>query len=137
MISVDANILIGFTRTSDPAVGAILKRPDAGVCGVTRAEILHGARNPANAATLTAALDALVQVPTPEAIWGPLGANLAALRRAGIGVPFQDARLATVAIHHDAEVWSSDAHFVMMRAVLPALRLFVPPPAGPSSPVTP
>src|SRR4051812_20268472 len=72
MILVDANILTGFTRTADRAVGAILMRPDAGVCGVTRAEILHGARNPADAAALAAALDALVQVPTPEAVWDPL-----------------------------------------------------------------
>lgn len=99
MILVDASILIAYSRTADATVGSILHGPHVAVCGVTRAEMLHGARSAADATLIAAALDALVQLPTPEAVWPLLGANLAELRRAGITVPFQDALIATVAIH--------------------------------------
>lgn len=129
MILVDTSILIGHSRAADPVVQSVLHRPDAAVCGVIRAEMLHGARTPADALLITAALDALDQLPIPEAVWQELGTNLAQLRRAGITVPFQDALIATVAIYHDAELWTADAHFIMIRTVLPALKLFIPPSA--------
>jgi predicted nucleic acid-binding protein len=45
MILVDTNILIAVIRTGDPKIVALLRTYAAAVCGVTRAELLHGVRS--------------------------------------------------------------------------------------------
>ena len=128
MILVDASVLITFLRRRNPAIGLLLNRGDMFVCGMTRAEVLHGARDAQDALALTASLDSLQQVPIPEGIWDPLGANLALMRSRGLAVPMPDALLATLGVHYDCEVWSIDQHFTLMQSVLTTLRLFQPSP---------
>lgn len=127
MILVDTSILVRYFRTGSPAILEIFQSADCGVCGVTRAEILHGARSAEDAAKLRAALEPFTAVPIDERIWDRLGDHLALLRRHGLPLPFQDALLATVALEQDTDLWSDDAHFKLMRTVLPSLRLFEGP----------
>jgi predicted nucleic acid-binding protein len=68
------------------------------------------------------------QVAIPDTIWDTVGDALAALRAAGVTVPFPDAVLACVAITYGLELWTRDQHFSLMQAVLPQLRLFQEPP---------
>lgn len=124
MILMDTTVLVHYLRTGSAAVKAVLETGQAAICGVTRAEILHGAKTPADAKSLAAALDALPQVPVDEDIWDDLGLNLSALRSRGLPVPFPDALIATVAIRHGLEVWTYDNHFTAIRTALAALQLF-------------
>jgi predicted nucleic acid-binding protein len=56
MILVDASVLIDFLRTQDPNLDALLRTLPVALCGVTRAEIVAGARNPRDRQRLVAFL---------------------------------------------------------------------------------
>jgi hypothetical protein len=128
MILVDSCVIFAHIRGKDPRLGGVFKSLPTAVCGIVRAEALHGTRDPADRATLIALLNRFAQILTPESTWDATGDNLAALRRAGITVPFPDVVQATIAIEGGHELWSRDAHFALMQTVLPALRLFHEPP---------
>jgi hypothetical protein len=102
MILVDSCVIFAHTRGKDPRLGGLFKSLPAAVCGVVRAEVLHGTRDPADRAKLIALLDRFAQVPTPESTWDATGDNLATLRRAGITVPFSDV-VAIEEIQHEEE----------------------------------
>lgn len=74
------------------------------VCGVTRAEIVAGARNPRDRQKLLRFLGQFQQVAFPEPQWDGVGDTLAARYARGITVPFPDAVVATVGIENDIEV---------------------------------
>jgi predicted nucleic acid-binding protein len=128
MILIDSNVIFDHTRGKDPRLAGHFKTLSSAVCGITRAEVLHGARNLADRAVLISLLNCFAQVLTPESTWDAVGDNLAKLRSSGITVPFPDVVLATVAVEGGHEIWSRDAHFQLIRGALPALRLFPEPP---------
>lgn len=128
MILLDASIIIAYERSGDPKLLHQFKTHAASLCGITRAEVLHGVRDPANRAKVVAALNLFPLVTIPDALWDQVGDNLAALRAAGLRFPFPDVVLATVAIAYDIELWTRDQQFKPMQTVLPALRLFIEPP---------
>ena len=128
MILVDSTVLIDCLRASDAKLLALLHAEGAGVCGVVRAEILHGARNVAHRSQVVQFLDSFTQVNIPGSLWDAVGDTLAELRRKGVTVPFPDGVLATLAIALDVELWSRDQHFQLMQKVLPMLRLYQEPP---------
>jgi predicted nucleic acid-binding protein len=128
MILVDTGVLIDFLRSKDLKLDRWFRSLPVAVCGVTRAEILHGARDSANRTRLLAFLQPFHLVSIPDTLWDAVGDNLAALRQKGITVPFPDAVIATVGIENDLEVWARDPDFQMMQTVLPRLKLFAEPP---------
>jgi predicted nucleic acid-binding protein len=128
MILLDSGVIIDFLRIQDAKLAALFRSLPVAVCGVTRAEILHGSRSAADRQKLVVFLNAFQQVAIPDVLWNAVGDSLAALRRNGITVPFPDAIIATVGIENDFEVWSRDPHFPLMQTVLPRLKLFREPP---------
>jgi predicted nucleic acid-binding protein/uncharacterized protein (DUF433 family) len=127
MILVDTSVVIDYLRSGDPKLLQLFTANDAAICGIVRAEVLHGARGSIHRQRLAAALDTFRQMTFPEFAWDSLGDHLAALRAAGITVPLADAIIATVAIHHGAELWSRDSQFVLIRRAIPQLQLFQEP----------
>ena len=97
---------------------------DAAICGISRAEVLYGARDANHRVKLLAALDLFQSLPLPETIWDQVGDNLAMLRASGVTVPLADAIIATVAMTNDVELWARDQHFPLIGQVMPALKLF-------------
>ena len=128
MILLDSTVLIEYFRSPAGRLPGLFHQLRPTLCGVSRAEVLHGARNPAHLSQLKTALDQLPQIPVPVDIWDELGANLCALRLGGLTVPFADAILATIALRIGMELWTYDKHFQLMQTVLPALQLFQEPP---------
>ncbi len=124
MILADTSVVIDFLRTGDATMRQIIVNQIAAVCGITRAEVLHGARDAKHRARLLQGLSLFQRLPIPDALWDEAGDNLAALRGAGVTVPFADGVIATVAIENDLELWTRDARFALMQPVLPRLRLF-------------
>jgi predicted nucleic acid-binding protein len=128
MILVDTNVIISYLKKPDPKILGLFQAHQAAVCGITRAELLHGARDSADRQRLLNQLNIFAQVVIPDSIWDVVGDALAALRAAGVTVPFPDAVLACVAIAYGIELWTRDQHFSLMQAALPQLRLFQEPP---------
>ena len=78
-ILVDASVLIDFLRTKEPKLDGLYRSLPVAVCGVTRAEILAGARGAKDRQRLLLFLNQFQQVPTPDSCWDLVGDNLAAL----------------------------------------------------------
>ena len=124
MILADTSIVVHYLRTRWAPIKAILDEGNVGICGVTRAEVLHGARGEADFHRLLVALDALPRILTGDDIWDQLGRNLSELRSRGLAVSFPDALIATVAAANGMELWTYDSHFRPMCSAIPTLRLF-------------
>ena len=127
MILCDTTILVRYVR-GDADVQRIVATIPAAVCGVTVAELLHGTRSPAERVQLMQVLARFGRLTVPDAIWEPFGDALAALRAAGLRLPFADVLIASVAVHAGLELWTRDRHFALMQPALPGLRLFPEPP---------
>ena len=125
MILVDTNIIISFWRKRDKGIEAIFRNEDVALCGVVKAELMHGAKNPEDMERIKCVLASFPCLDMGKKDWDELGRNLYLLRAHGITVPFQDVVIATVALANDAQVWTEDVHFALMQAVLTKLKLFV------------
>ena len=128
MILVDSGVLIDYLRTKDPKLDRLFQSEPVAVCGVTRAEILAGARGAKDRQRLVQFLSTFQQVPIPEALWDLIGDYLASLYASGITVPLPDVVIATLGIENDMEVWARDPHFLLMHKALPRLKLYQEPP---------
>jgi predicted nucleic acid-binding protein len=128
VILTDTSIVIDYAKGKDAKLAGLIAKHPVAVCGVVRAELLCGARDPAHRGKLLTLLATFAQLSVPEAIWDVVGDHLAALRSHGITVPFPDVVIATLAIVNDIELWTRDRHFPAMQKVLPALKLFQEPP---------
>ena len=123
MILVDSNIIIDFLRHPEEEAKVCLSSPDVVICGVVKAEILHGARSLEHCRNIIEALEDFPCLEMQEDDWETLGRNLYLLRSNSITVPFQDAIIATLAIRNDASVWTRDKHFSMIKEILTELKI--------------
>jgi predicted nucleic acid-binding protein len=128
MILLDTSVLIDALRTADPRFQQLFTTHGAAVCGVTKAEVLYGARDAADYHRLDAALANFPNVDFPESLWERVGQNLFQLRTNGVTVPFQDVVIATLAIATNLEVWTRDHHYPHIQRIIRALKLFQEPP---------
>jgi predicted nucleic acid-binding protein len=122
MILADTSVVIAYLRSANPKLLATLNQQSAIICGITRAEVLYGVRNPSDYSRFTAVLNALPQVPIPNDLWDTIGLNLSKLRTAGLPMSLADVAIASLAMHLDVELWARDQHFLLIQPVLPTLR---------------
>jgi len=127
MIIMDASVLIHYLRYGSSEILTVITSQECGICGITRAEILHGAKDLVDVYRLQEAMRPFISVAIPDTIWDQLGLNLMAMRRRGLPMPVQDVLLVTVAIDQGAPLWSFDSHFLAIQSVLPKLTLFTAP----------
>lgn len=127
MILIDTSVLVRYLRTRDAAIASVFAANQIAVSVVTRAEILHGARDETDYKKLTTALDAFVQIGVDGGAWESLARNLYLLRPNGTPIPFSDALIATLAIREGLELWTFDAHFKLSQPALSGLSLFSAP----------
>ena len=106
MILVDTAVVIDYARGKDAKLVALLPSLPVLVCGIVRAELLCGARDPKHRTDLFTLLATFGQLAIPDTAWDTVGDNLAALRSRGVTVPFPDAAIATLGIENDLEVWA-------------------------------
>ncbi len=128
MILVDTSVVIDYAKGQDAKLQTLLPTLSVAVCGITRAEVLHGARDPAHRGNLLTVLAVFAQVAIPDSLWDVVGDHLASLRVHGVTIPFPDAVLATVAILNNLELWTRDTQFIQVQRILPTLKLFQEPP---------
>ena len=123
MTLLDASIIIDGLRAKDMRLLEQMRSVGGAVCGVTRSEILSGARGYDDRQRLLTILDGFQQVAIPEPLWDSIGETQAQLRAGGLTVPLADAILVTVALMLDVDLWANDAHFLQIQRILPTLRL--------------
>ena len=124
MVLADTNIFIDFWNSPTDELIKCFEREDIVICGVVRAELLHGAISDSDFKNITKLLNAFVEKSFDVEDWQLLGSNLYKLRRKGLTVPFSDAIIATLAIKYDIPVWTGDKHFLLIQNVLTNLKLF-------------
>jgi predicted nucleic acid-binding protein len=124
MTLLDASIIIDALRAKDVQLMRRMGSVGGAVCGVTRAEILSGARGAKDRAKLVTILDGFQQVSLPDAMWDEIGDLQAQLRTAGVTVPLVDAVLAVVAKSLDVDIWARDTDFNNMQRVVPTIKLY-------------
>jgi predicted nucleic acid-binding protein len=124
MILLDASTIIDGLRAKDLALLSRMQSVGGAVCGITRAEILSGARGFNDRTALCTILDGFQQIAVPESLWDEVGNMLSELRRKGVTVPLADAVLGTVAMSLNLEIWARNSDFNHMQGVLPALKLY-------------
>lgn len=124
MTLLDASPIIDYLRSKDPNLLAEMKQVNGTICGVTRSEILSGARSAGDRGKLVSFLDCLNQVEIPQPMWDDIGDVQSQLRAAGVTIPLTDTVLVTIALALDIEVWARDAHYKAARGVIPALKLY-------------
>ncbi len=124
MILADTNIIIDFWRNPDEKSAHIFRTEDVVICGVVKAELLHGARSVEDYRRILLALADFPCVNMREADWDFLGYHLYQLRSHGVAVPFQDAVIATLALSNKSSVWTNDRHFALMKSVLSELQIY-------------
>ncbi len=131
MILADTGAIIACWRRPSPAHKHILNNFPVAFCGITRAELYVGARSELEIEAFSNDLSLLNEIPIDNAIWEVVGRNLQLLRTKGFTVPFTDVVISSVALQHDFEIWTYDAHFKMIQTVIPKLRLFQEPVINP------
>lgn len=124
MILVDTSIIIEFWKKPSAKVKKIFLKEDVAVCGIVKAELIHGAKNKKQQKIIQEALNDFAYVITDESIWADVGNLLYDLRKQGITIPFQDAVLCSLALKHDLVLWSNDKHFNLIKEKVDQLKLF-------------
>jgi pilT protein domain protein len=124
MVLADTNIFIDFWNSPTDELIKCFEREDIVICGVVRAELLHGAISDTDFNNIVNLLNAFDEKLFDNDDWQLLGSNLYKLRRKGLTVPFSDAIIATLAIKYDIPVWTGDKHFLLIQNVLTNLKLF-------------
>ena len=89
------------------------------VVGPVVAEVLQGARSPAEFDFLRTRLDTLRFLDADKDTWVMAGQLANELRRQGRTIPLSDVTIAVAAIQHDEPVLTTDRHFELV----PGLRL--------------
>jgi predicted nucleic acid-binding protein len=120
MILIDTSVLVDYIRTKDALLLRKMQHHGGAVCGVVRAELLAGSKNPRDRARLTLLLDSFQAIDTPETLCVTIGDHAALLRARGVNIPLPDAIIATIATTANVELWSRDAHFILAQPFLPS-----------------
>ena len=124
MILVDTSVIIDFWKRPTKALREVFEENEIFISGVTKSELLYGARSNNDFQKIINSLAVFQAVSISDDTWNNLGKNLFTLKKRGITVPFQDALIATIAIDSELELWTYDKHFSMIKNILPDLRLF-------------
>lgn len=124
MILADSSVLIEWQRMPSLQLYKIMTRYHAGICGVTIAEVLGGARDPQEREKSVELFSSFAPVPIDDSVWELAGDISARLRRQGTPLMLADVVIAATALHHRLPLWTRDNHFQRIRAVAPDFTLF-------------
>ena len=118
---IDTSLWIDFTRTRSPRtlkqfIAPFILDPDAHLAEPITFEILRHA-TPAEAKQLTQQFQTLPMLATPPLLWSRAAELGQACRQKNITVPSLDLQIATVALHHGAEVVTFDDDFQKIASV--------------------
>ena len=124
MILVDTNIIIDFWKNPSQNLVNIFTNENVFICGIIKAELLHGARNLDEFNKITDALSEFQYVNIDDTTWASLGEILFSLKKSGLTIPFQDALLIALSLNNKMQIWTNDKHIKLALNIFHDLRLF-------------
>ena len=122
----DTNVFIDYWRAPDEkktVYAQIFMANTVIVCGVVRAELLHGSRSDKNRQEIHRSLSKFGFLNLDVDDWEALGDQLYAYRVHGLTVPIPDAIIACTAMQFNIPVWTNDKHFDRMKSIYPELKI--------------
>jgi predicted nucleic acid-binding protein len=123
---VDTSVWIPYFRESGSEHGdfidELLDDGRVHINGIVMAELLTGARTPAELERLTSALAGLKLVRSDRASFEAAGRNGFALKKKGVSVPLSDIIIATDCMNQGLVLLDADRHFEAIAAHLPLKR---------------
>jgi predicted nucleic acid-binding protein len=123
VVLVDSSIWIDLLRQGEDPAQAMAphaERHDLAICGVVRAEVLRGMREPRTRQALAGYFNCLLYIPTLNKVWERTEEILWQGDRLGRVIPLSDAIIAACALQADGVVLTRDAHF----STIPNLRVW-------------
>ena len=126
MVLADSNIMIEYFRSRDSELAKKIDTMDIALCGVVRAEILHGARTDQEIDNYLEAFKTFEQPINDDYDWEGAGFILQTMRSNGFQIPFADAVIAFIAMKYDIPLWTRDTHFLLIQGYYPELKLYSP-----------
>jgi len=123
---VDTSVWISYFRDAGSEYGDLIDElvddNRVHINGIVLAELLTGARSPAEIDRLTLALAGLKLVQSDWASFRSAGRNGYALKRKGISVPLSDVIIASDCMDHSLILIDADRHYGAIAAHLPLKR---------------
>jgi predicted nucleic acid-binding protein len=123
---IDSSVWIPYFRDGKSTYGELLEGliedNRVHINGIIIAELLIGARSPAEIDRLSSALAGLKFVPSSRAAFESVGRNGHALKKKGVNVPLTDIIIATDCIDHGLVLIESDKHYAVIADHLPLKR---------------
>ncbi len=124
MILVDTNIIIDFWKRPTEKAQEIFESEEIAICGITKAELIHGAKSEKEINIIIEALEDFNMFEISKNDWIEIGKLLNRVKKKGISVPFQDAVIGYLAIKNNSELWTNDKHFKMIQNEIKELKIF-------------
>jgi len=123
---IDKSVWIPYFRDGGAEYGdfidTLIDENRVHINGIVLAELLIGARSPAEIDRLATALAGLKLVPSDRDSFQSAGRNGFALKRKGVSVPLSDIIIATDCIDHSLVLIEADRHYAAIAAHLPLKR---------------
>ena len=124
MVLADSNIMIEYFRSRNSELANKIDTMDIALCGVVRAEILHGARTEQEIDNYLEAFNTFEKPMNDDYDWEGAGFILQTMRSNGFQIPFTDAVIAFIAMKYDIPLWTRDTHFLLIQGYYPELKLY-------------
>lgn len=125
MIIADTNVIIDFWNAPTKQAEDIFLTKDIALCGVVKTELLRGANSEKDFETMSNVLSKFPCLEFSENDWIETARLCYKLKTKGIQVPLADSIIACLAIKNNAQVWTNDNHFALMKNILSELQLFI------------
>lgn len=127
-ILADSNVFIDFWNAAPYSkeleeFTKIFSDNDIVVCGIVRAELLHGAYSDKNRYEIHEVFRLFDMLNLDDSDWETLGDQLYLFRRQGVTIPFSDAVIASIAMKYDIPIWTNDNHYKLMQTVMAEMRV--------------
>lgn len=123
---VDTSVWVAYFRDGGEGHGDLIDEliddSRVHINGIVLAELLTGARSPAELDRLSLALAGLKLVPSDRDSFQSAGRNGFTLKKKGVSVPLSDLIIATDCIDHGLVLIEADKHYASISAHLPLQR---------------
>lgn len=124
MILVDTGIIIDFWKSPTDMMKRVLLEEKVAICGIVRAELMHGAKDKRDLSIISTALSDFEYISIEEPLWEDVGELLYRLRKKGITIPFQDVVISALCLKYNLSLWTNDKHFGFIKKEMRNLKLF-------------